>query len=131
MIWEILANVVMVFHLLLEGFFIVSAILLAIGVFDGRRNWQIFYWGGIVVVLGLWLASVTKVLKSCSITDLEYMLRRKYDPSWTRTGSLLGTFIFNLTGIKVPEIVFTVSVPLALAVMIISLIVRRHRTISS
>lgn len=68
-LWKVLADAVMVFHLLLIVFFIVSAILLAVGVFKGHRNWQLFYWSVIALVLGFWVTSWTRILKSCSLTD--------------------------------------------------------------
>ena len=127
MLWKILADTVTGFHLLLIGFFVVSAVLLALGVFQGHRKWQFFYYGFAGLVAFLWVASLTKVLKSCSLTELEYMLRRLYDPSesWMRTRSLLGTIILNLTGIEIPEFTFTIGAGILTAVMIISLIVRR------
>jgi hypothetical protein len=126
-LWKVLADAVMVFHLLLIVFFIVSAILLAVGVFKGHHNWQLFYWSVIALVLGFWVTSWTRILKSCSLTDWEYMLRRLYDPSesWMRPRSLLASVIFNITGIGVPEFVFTIAVGVAIVVMIVSLIVHR------
>jgi len=127
MVWKILADTVMGLHLLLIGFFAVSIVLLALGFFRGRRNWQFFYGGVTALVIGLGAASWAGILRSCSLTDLEYMLRRLYDPSlsWMRTRSLLGTIIFNTTGIEVPEFAFTIALGIGTAVMIGSLILRR------
>ena len=127
MIWRILAETVVVLHLGLMLFFAVSAVLLALGVFKGRRNWQIFYWGVIVLVVALRIGDWTGLLKSCSITDLEYMLRRMYDPSeiWMREGSLLAAIAYNITGIEVPEFVFTILWGVITVVMVGSLILRR------
>jgi len=127
MVWKILADTVVGLHLLLIGFFAVSIVLLALGFFRGRRNWQFFYGGVTVLVIGLSAASWAGILRSCSLTDLEYMLRRLYDPSqsWMRTRSLLGTIIFNTTGIEVPEFAFTIALGIGIAVMIGSLILRR------
>ena len=127
MLWRILADAVMGLHLLLIGFFAVSVVLLALGFFKGRRNWQFFYYGVAAVVVGLGVASWVGVLRSCSLTDLEYILRRLYDPSesWMRTSSLLGTIIFNATGVEVPEFAFTIALVVAVVVMISSLILRR------
>ncbi len=127
MLWRILADTVMGLHLLLIGFFAVSVVLLALGFFKGRRNWQFFYYGVTALAVGLGMASWTGVLKSCSLTDLEYMLRRLYDPteSWMRTKSLLGTIIFNATGVGIPEFAFTIALGVGIVVMISSLIVRR------
>ncbi len=127
MFWRVLADAVMGLHLLLIGFFAVSVVLLALGFFKGRRNWQFFYYGVTTLALGLGVASWTRVLRSCSLTDLEYLLRRLYDPSesWIRTRSLLGTIIFDTTGVEVPEFAFTIALVVGIVVMIGSLLVRR------
>ena len=127
MIWRILADSVMALHLILMAFFVVSAVLLALGFFRGRRNWQKFYWGFIVVAVGLRIGEWTGLLKSCSLTDLEYILRRMYDSSesWMRTKSLLGTTAYDLTGVEVPEVVFGVLAVIIPAVMVASLIFRK------
>ena len=128
MLWRILADAVMGLHLLLMGFFAVSVVLLALGFFRVRRNWQFFYYALTALALGLGVASWKGILKSCSLTDLEYILRRLYDPSesWMRTRSLLGTIIFNATGVEVPEFAFTIGLGIGITVMIGSLIFRRH-----
>ena len=107
--------------------FVVSAVLLALGSFRGRRNWQVFYWGVIVLAVGLRVTDWMGLLKGCSITDLEYMLRRMYDPSesWMRTRSLLGTIAYNVTGVEVPEVFFGVVNGIIITVMVASLIFRR------
>ncbi len=127
MIWRILSDTVMGLHLLLIGFFAVSIVLLALGFFTGHRNWQFFYCGVTALAISLGVASWAGILRSCSLTDLEYMLRRLYDPSesWMRTRSLLGTIIFNATGVEVPEFAFTIALGTGIAVMIGSLFVRR------
>jgi len=127
MIWRIIADTVMGLHLLLMGFFAVSVVLLALGFFRGRRNWQFFYCGVTALAISLGMASWAEILRSCSLTDLEYMLRRLYDPSesWMRTRSLLGTIIFHAIGVEVPEFVFTIGLGIGIAVMISSLILRR------
>ena len=127
MIWRILAEAVVVLHLGIMLFFAVSAVLLALGIFRGRRNWQIFYWCVLGLAVGLRVGDWTGLLESCSITDLEYMLRRMYDTSevWMRERSLLATVAYNITGISVPEFVFTVLWGIIAAVMVISLIFRR------
>jgi hypothetical protein len=55
------------------------------------------------------------------------MLRRLYDPSegWMRTRSLLGTIIFDTTGVEVPEFAFTIGLGIGITIMISSLILRR------
>jgi len=118
---------VMGLHLLLMGFFAVSVVLLALGFFKGRRNWQFFYSGVTVLAISLGVASWAGILRSCSLTNLEYMLRRLYDPSesWMRTRSLLGTIIFDTTEVEVPEFAFTVGLGIGIAIMISSLILRR------
>jgi len=127
MLWRILADAVMGLHLLLMGFFAVSVVLLALGFFKGRRNWQFFYYGVATVAVGLGVAAWMGILKSCSLTELEYVLRRLYDPSesWMRTRSLLGTIIFDFTGVEVPEFAFTIALGVGIAIMIGSLLVRR------
>ena len=127
MVWRILADTVMGLHLLLMGFFAVSVVLLALGFFTGHRNWQFFYCGAIALAIGLGVASWAGILRSCSLTDLEYMLRRLYDPSesWMRTRSLLGTIIFDTTGVEVPEFAFTIGLGIGIAVMVGSFILRR------
>ncbi len=127
MVWRILADTVMGLHLLLIGFFAVSVVLLALGFFKGRRNWQRFYCGVTALAISLGVASWVGVLRSCSLTDLEYMLRRLYDPSesWMRTRSLLGTIILDTTGVEVPEFAFTIGLVVGIVVMIGSLILRR------
>jgi len=127
MLWRILADAVVGLHLLLMGFFAVSIVLLALGFFKGRRNWQFFYCGVTALVAGLGVAAWAGVIRSCSLTDLEYMLRRLYDPgeSWMRTKSLLGTIIFSATGVEVPEFAFTIALGVGMVVMISSLILRR------
>jgi len=124
MLWKILADAVMIAHLLLMAFLVASAVLLALGFFRRRRNWQFFYYGVIVVAIGIRLAQWRGMLTSCSLTEWEYALRRLYDPteSWIRTRSLLGTLIYNISGIDVPEFVFTISLGLVIAVMIGSLV---------
>jgi len=127
MVWRILADTVMGLHLLLMGFFAVSVVLLALGFFKRRRNWRRFYCGVTALAISLGVAAWAGVLRSCSLTDLEYMLRRLYDPSesWMRTRSLLGTIIFDTTGVEVPEFAFTIGLGIGIAVMISSLILRR------
>jgi len=127
MIWRILTDTVMSLHILLMGFLAVSVVLLALGFFKGHRNWQFFYCGATALAISLGVASWVGILKSCSLTDLEYMLRRLYDPSesWMRTRSLLGTIILDTTGVEVPEFAFTIGLGIAIAVMISSLILRR------
>lgn len=127
MLWRILADAVMGLHLLLMGFFAVSIVLLALGFFKERRNWQFFYYGVATVAVGLGVAAWTGILKACSLTDLEYVLRRLYDPSesWMRTRSLLGTITLDIIGVEVPEFVFTIALVVGIAVMIGSLLVRR------
>ena len=127
MIWRIIADTVMGVHLLLIGFLSVSVVLLLMGFFKTRRNWRFFYWGVSGLALSLGVMSWIGILKSCCLTEIEYMMRRFYDTSesWMRTRSLLGTVIYNVGGIEVPEYSFTIGLGVAITVMICSLIVRR------
>ena len=127
MLWKILADAVVALHLFIMVFFAVSAALFALGIFKGRRNWQIFYWGVIVLAVGLRVGDWTGLLKSCSLSDLEFMLRRMYDPSesWMREGSLLNAVIYNIAGIQVPEFVFTILWGITAVVIVSSLVLRR------
>ena len=77
-----------------------------------------------MLAVGLRVGDWTGILKGCSITDLEYMLRRMYDPSesWMRTKSLLGTIAYNVTEVEVPEVVFGVVNLIIITVMVTSLI---------
>jgi len=127
MLWRILADAVMGLHLLLMGFFALSVVLLAAGFFKGRRGWRLFYYGVVASAAGLGAAAWTGRLRNCPLTDLEYALRRLYDPSdsWMRTRSLLGTVIFDTTGVEVPEFAFTIALVTGIAVMIGSLFLRR------
>ncbi len=124
MMWKFFADTVTGLHLLLMGFFAVSAVLLAAGFFKARRNWKIFYWVFVAVAVSLQVSLSTKILKSCPVTDLEYMLRSHYDAgeSWVRSKSLLVTAIFNVTGISVPEYTLTITMAAGIVVMVISLI---------
>lgn len=124
MFWKVLAETVMSLHLLIILFFLISVVLLAIGFFKGRRNWQFFYYGCTVVALGVAVNSWVGISKSCPLTALEYMLRRNYDPSesWMRTKSIMATVVLNVTGAEVPEYVFTIALVTGMIVMISSLI---------
>ena len=127
MLWEILANAVVGLHLLLMVFFGVSVALLTLGFFKRRPNWRFFYYAVTASAVGLGVAAWKGILQSCPLTDLEYMLRRLYDPSesWIRTRSLLGTIINNTTGVEVPEFVFTIAFVIAIVAMISSLVFHR------
>ncbi len=61
------------------------------------------------------------------------MLRRLYDSSenWMRTRSLLGTIIFDTTGVEVPEFAFTIGLGMGIAIMIGSLLLRRAQAVLS
>jgi len=64
--WRILADTVMGLHLLLVGFFAVSVILLVLGFFKGRRNWQRFYCGVTALAISLGVAAWAGVLTATS-----------------------------------------------------------------
>lgn len=131
--WKFFADTVTGLHLLLMGFFAVSAVLLAVGVFKERRNWKVFYWVFVAGAVGLQVALWTKILESCPVTDLEYMLRSRYDAteSWVRSKSLLATAIFNVTGATVPEYTLTIAMAAGLVVMVFSLIFWKPARVSS
>jgi hypothetical protein len=133
MLWRILSEAVMVLHLLLICFLLVSAVLLAIGFFKGRRNWQIFYYVVVALATGVAVNNWVKILKHCPLTALEYMLRRQYDPSesWIRTRSLMATVFFNTTGAEVPEYVFTIALVSGIAVAVSSLVLWRVKGLGS
>ena len=133
MLWRILSEAVMVIHLLLICFLLVSAVLLATGFFKGRRNWQIFYYAVVALALGVAVNNWVKILKHCPLTALEYMLRSQYDPSesWIRTRSLMATVVFNITGAEVPEYIFTIALVTGIVVMISSLILWRAPRLDS
>jgi hypothetical protein len=133
MLWRILSEAVMVLHLLLICFLIVSAVLLATGFFKERRNWQFFYYAVVALALGVVMNNSVKILKYCPLTALEYMLRRQYDPSesWVRTRSLMATVVFNTTGVEVPEYIFTIALVSGIVVMISSLILWRAKGLGS
>jgi len=123
--WRILADVVMYLHILLPLLFV------GVIVFSLTREvgfqWRLFFY----VVMGLWI--IMEVVpkfgwtKNCALTDLEYSLRRLYDPSesWVRTRSLPATIIFNISGIEVPEFVFTAMFGIIMATAIGIVIARR------
>ncbi len=119
-----MADTVTGLHLLLIAFFAVSAVLLAAGVFRAHRNWKIFFWVFISAAVGLQVMLSTKIWKFCPITDLEYWLRSHYDAtaSYVRIRSLLGTAIYNITGIGVPEYYLTITMVVGLFIMVVSLI---------
>ena len=129
MFWRILSEAVMILHLLLICFLIVSAVLLATGFFKGRRNWQFFYYAVVALALGVVVNNWVKIFKYCPLTALEYILRRQYDPSesWVRTRSLMATVVFNITGAEVPEYVFTIALVSGIVVMVSSLIFWRAK----
>jgi hypothetical protein len=83
-------------------------------------QWRLLCYMGV----GLWvimeIAPKFGWTKNCPLTDLEYSLRRLYDPSesWVRTRSLPATVIFNISRIEVPEFIFTVVFGIFLATMV-------------
>jgi hypothetical protein len=106
-LWRVLADVVMYLHILLPLLFVGGI------VFSLIRQVRIRWWLLYCIVMGLWIimeiAPKFDWTENCPLTDLEYALRRLYDPgeSWLRTRSLPATVIFNISGIEVPEFVFT------------------------
>jgi hypothetical protein len=117
-IWRVLADVVMYLHiflpLLLVGVVVVSLFR------EVGFQWRLLCYVG----MGLWvimeIAPKFGWTKNCPLTDLEYSLRRLYDPSesWVRTRSLPATVIFNISRIEVPEFIFTVVFGIFLATVV-------------
>jgi hypothetical protein len=130
--WRVLADVVMYLHILLPLLFV------GIVVFSLFREvgfqWRLLCY----VVMGVWIimeiAPKFGWTKNCPLTDLEYSLRRLYDPSesWVRTRSLPATIIFNISGIEVPEFVFTAIFGIIMATVIGIFIAREimHKRLS-
>jgi hypothetical protein len=123
--WEVLADVVMYLHILLPLLFIG---VIVFSLFKELSfKWQFFFY----VLLGSWIimevAPKFGWTKNCPLTDLEYLLRRRYDPSesWVRTKSLAATIVFNITGIELPEWVFTVIFVVIIATAISMVIARK------
>jgi hypothetical protein len=130
--WRVLADVVMYLHVLLPLLFvglIVFSLIREVGF-----QWRLLCY----LVTGMWIimeiAPKFGWTKNCPLTDLEYSLRRLYDPSesWVRTRSLPATIIFNVSGIEVPEFVFTAMLGFIVATVIGILIARRvaHKRLS-
>jgi len=117
-IWSVLADVVMYLHILLPVLFV------GVVVFSLFRQvgfqWRLLCY----VVIGLWvimeIAPKFGWTKNCPLTDLEYSLRRLYDPSesWVRTRSLPATVIFSISGIEVPEFIFTIILSIFIATVV-------------
>jgi hypothetical protein len=106
-LWRVLPDAVMYLHILLPLLFVGGIVFSLIK--QVRLRWWLLY----CIVMGLWIimeiAPKFGWTENCPLTDLEYALRRLYDPgeSWLRTRSLPATVIFNISGIEVPEFVFT------------------------
>jgi hypothetical protein len=126
-LWRVLADVVMYLHILLPLLFI-GVIIFSLVREVGFR-WRLLFY----IVMGLWIimeiAPKFGWTKNCPLTDLEYFLRRHYDPteSWVRTRSLPATLVFNISGIAVPEFVFTAIFGIIMATAIGIVIARRIR----
>jgi hypothetical protein len=115
----------MYLHVILPLLFI-GAIVFSLFRETGHK-WQLLFY----VVMGSWLIMEVAPKfgwnKNCPLTDLEYSLRRLYDPSenWVRAKSLPATITFNITGIEVPEFVFTAIFGIIMATAIGIVIARR------
>jgi hypothetical protein len=128
-LWRVLADVVMYLHILLPLLFV------GVIVFSLIREVGLKWWLLFCIMMGLWLimeiAPKFGWTKNCPLTDLEYSLRRLYDPSesWLRTRSLPATIIFNISGIEVPEYVFTaifgIITATAIGIVIIKIIIHK------
>ena len=105
------------------------AIMMACGVFKGKRNWIIFGWVVVVVIVFLRVGDWVGLLPTCSLTDLEYYFREIYAPGgdWFRSRSLLGTVVYNITGFSISETFFTVLWGVVLVMLVVSLIIYRKR----
>ena len=126
-LWRILADAIMYLHLSLMILFVFSACILVFSCFRQISfGWLIFYYVVIISAIVMVIAPKLGLTKDCPLTDLEYMLRRLYDPSesWVRTQSLGATVIFNTTGIEVPEVIFTIMGGMGVAAMIASVVVQ-------
>jgi hypothetical protein len=117
-IWRVLADVVMYLHILLP---VLLVGVVVVGLFrEVGFQWRLLCYVG----MGSWVIMeiVPKFgwTKNCPLTDLEYSLRRLYDPSgsWVRTRSLPATVIFNISRIEVPEFIFTVVFAIFLATVV-------------
>ena len=117
-LWNFLAEVVMYMHVLLPLLFvgfIVFSLFREVGF-----KWRLLCY----VIIGVWvimeIAPKVGWTKYCPLTDLEYLFRRFYDPSesWIRTRSLPATIIFDISGIEVPEFIFTIIFGIILAAVI-------------
>ena len=123
--WRILADVVMYLHILLPFLFIGFVVFNLIRKV-GFRRWLFLY-----ILMGLWIimeiAPKFGWTTYCPLTDLEYSLRRLYDPSesWVRTRSLPATVVYNISGIEVPEFVFTIIFGVIIATPIGVVLYRR------
>jgi hypothetical protein len=130
--WRVLADVVMYLHILLPLLF-VGVVVFSLFREVGFR-WRLLSY----VVIEAWvimeIAPKFGWTKNCPLTDLEYSLRRLYDPSesWIRTRSLPATIIFNISRIEVPEFVFTAMFGIIMATVIGIFIARRimHKRLS-
>ena len=125
MVWKILADIVMGLHLLLMVLALVYVVLLTLGFFKGQQ-WARFVCYGLIG-LAIYVGVVSFTGLSCPLTEAEYALRRLYDHSgsWIRSRSLLGTVLFNITGIDIPEFVFTIILIVGIGVTIGALVTRR------
>lgn len=117
-IWRVLADMVMYLHILLP---LLLVVVVVVSLFrEVGFQWRLLCYVG----MGLWVIMeiVPKFgwTKNCPLTDLEYSLRRLYDPSesWVRTRSLPATVIFNISRIEVPEFIFTVVFGIFLAIVV-------------
>jgi hypothetical protein len=84
------------------------------------KQWKVLGKVGFEIWVIMEIAPKFGWTKYCPLTDLEYSLRRLYDPSesWIRTRSLPATIIFNISRIEVPEFIFTVVFGIFLATVV-------------
>jgi hypothetical protein len=124
--WRILADVVMYLHILIPLIFI-GVIIFSLMKKVSPKLWFLF-----CVVMGLWIIMEVSPkfgwTNYCPLTDLEYSLRRLYDQSesWLRNKSLPATVFYNISGIEVPEFVFTaifgIIMVFAIGIVIVNII---------
>jgi hypothetical protein len=117
-IWRVLADVVMYLHILLP---LLLVGVVAVSLFrEVGFQWRLLCYVGMGSWVIMEIAPKLGWTKNCALTDLEYSLRRLYDPSesWIRTRSLPATVIFNISRIEVPEFIFTVMFGIFLATVV-------------
>ncbi len=117
--WWILANLVLVAHILLFVYLALGVVLAAAGWMRRHTRAAIVFWLTLTVTLGL------QPVPGCGLTQLERWLRWKQDPDWHRELPLLRTIVETVTGVQPPAILDTV-LPAALAALGVYAFARYH-----